>query len=71
VALRCGKLLFQLTTLEDADVEESQSGDVETHGPHRQLFLCEQVSVVASERIRSESIDPAASVITLAGAERV
>jgi hypothetical protein len=68
---RSGQIFFELAPIEDADVEEPQGGDVETHGPDRQLLLREQVSLVASERIRPEPIDPAASVILLAGAERM
>jgi hypothetical protein len=47
----------------------TQGRDVESHGAHRQFFLCKQMRVVAAERLPSEPIDPAASVIALARAE--
>ena len=70
-ALGCGELLFQLTTLEDADKDEAERRHVQADGPNRQFPLLEEIRLVAAQGIPPELLKPAASVVALAGAKRV
>jgi hypothetical protein len=71
MAFRGGQLLFQLAPLEDANKDEAKGRHVKVDGPDGQSLLLEQVGLVAAEAIRPELMESAASVIALAGAERV
>ena len=44
---------------------------MQTDGPDRQLLLLEQIRLIPAEGIPPELLEPAASVVALAGAERV
>jgi hypothetical protein len=71
MAFRGGQLLFQLAPLEDANKDEAEGRHVKADGPDSQFLLFEQVGLVAAQGIPPELLKPTASVVALAGAERV